>query len=247
MIEPHLVVVLPVFNEAACISEVIYSWQKELIEVQDLHSHRFVIVDDGSTDNTSEILYRVQKEIGENTVLMYRQVNAGHGNAVLNGYRYAQKLNPGFVFQTDTDNQFIPQDFRRLWIHKETSDVILGYRKKRNDPAGRLIITRILRFLIRLRFGVNIPDANIPYRLMRSSWLTKNLDKVPENSIAPNIFLSILAAKQNILLCNVPVEHRERESGNTVLVNTRLLSFCIKCFTQLYKFKPHLRNDSNKG
>ncbi len=124
------------------------------------------------------------------------QTNGGHGNAVVNGYRKAVELQSEYVFQTDSDDQFVTDDFEKLWVKRRESRFILGYREIRHDASVRLFITKILRGTISTVYGTYILDSNIPFRLIEGTFLRKLLQQLPDpEPFAPNIFLAVMAKK----------------------------------------------------
>jgi len=244
--QTDLIVVIPVYNEQDCIEEVIRTWGNFLKGyLGSYHSFRIVMVNDGSKDSTPAIIDRVAADV--NYLQVIHQKNGGHGNAVLNGYREALKYKPEYVFQVDSDNQFLPEDFPKLWDNRTKSNFILGFRKKRYDDFNRLIITRIMRTLNLVLFGVHITDANIPYRLIKGAYLADLLADLPGEPFAPNIFLSVMAKKDGNDLMNIPVTHKERETGQVSIIKMKLLKVCIRSAKELYAFKAMLRKRKKRG
>lgn len=234
----RLSVVMPVYNEQDCIAIVVRDWYKMLLQRFNEEDFSFIIVDDGSKDNTAEILQQMQKEYP--SILLICQPNGGHGNAVLNGYKKALDLESEYVFQVDSDNQFEPDDFGLLWDRRIESPFILGQRKIRHDAFVRLIITRIVILINLILFFVYIPDANIPYRLMRGKFLAKLMKQMPFSPFIPNIFLSLLAKKQFVNVLSIPVKHKERSTGTVSILRWKLLKVCLQCTAQLLKLRYFL-------
>ena len=229
-----LVVVIPVYNEQDCIEEVITSWGSFLNGYLKDITFKIVVINDGSKDNTPKILDDLT------TTLPYlhrvHQKNGGHGEAVLNGYAEALKFTPDWVFQVDSDNQFLPEDFPKLWENRSKSDFILGFRKKRYDEFNRLIITRIVRIIIFLLYGVFVTDSNIPYRLIKGTYLPLLLRDLPGRPFAPNIFLTVMAKKDGNDLMFIPVTHKERETGQVSIIKWKLLKVCFRSAKELLSF-----------
>jgi len=234
---PACVVVIPAWNEERCIRQTIEEWHRELSRIV---GNPFVIlvVDDGSTDTTAGQLDALSREFTRLAVI--HQPNGGHGSAILTGYRGALQMTPGFVFQTDSDRQFDPADFRLLWERRNESPFILGCRQQRNDPLHRLVITRIARAMLSAFFRVHVNDANIPFRLVSGSYLSNLLERVPAGVFAPNIFLTILAARDGNDLMNIPVRHRGRTSGACSIMKWKLARVCIRCTRELLAFRNSL-------
>ena len=234
-----LVIVIPVYNESGCIEEVIKSWDSFIKEYLKEVAFKILVVNDGSKDNTGQILDGLASQIDNLQVI--HQKNGGHGNAVLNGYKAAINLSPLWVFQVDSDNQFIPEDFPKLWEKRALSNFILGYRAKRYDDANRLVITRIVRLINLTLFGVYIVDSNIPYRLIKGDYLPKLVNALPNYPFAPNIFLSVLAKRDGNDLMSIPVTHKERETGQVSIIKWKLLKVCFRTAKELALFSLGLK------
>lgn len=235
-----LVVVIPVYNESGCIEEVIKSWGGFIQQYLRQSVFKIIVVNDGSKDNTPQILDRLASQLPYLQVI--HQVNGGHGNAVLNGYKAASELRSDWVFQVDSDNQFLPDDFPKLWECRTKSKFILGYRARRYDDANRLVITRIVRLINLTLFGVYIVDSNIPYRLIKGDYLPKLLNELPNYPFAPNIFLAVLAKKDGNDLMSIPVTHKERETGQVSIIKWKLLKVCMRTAKELTLFSLGLKN-----
>ena len=160
-------IVMPAYNEEACIENVINLWLPIFNQVSGV----LIVVNDGSKDNTGVILNRLALE--DARIVVIQQENAGHGLSVLNGYRKAIALGAEFTFQTDSDDQLVPADFWKLWNARHLSPFIIGHRKNRRDPYLRILITRVIPVINFFLFGTWIKDANIPFRLMQTSYLKK--------------------------------------------------------------------------
>ncbi len=244
-----LVVVIPAYNEEACIHEVVPLWINGISEVIPLNRFKLLVINDGSRDRTGVILDELTAQYPN--LIAKHQLNGGHGNAIFNGYKMAVQMNPQFIFQTDSDDQFVPRDFRKFWDKRNESDFVLGFREVRNDDPFRLLITRILKYSLLVIYGTYIHDANIPFRLIRTSFLGKLLQALPvKTPFAPNIFLSVLAKKSGQKLFDIPVLHKERETGEVSIRHMKLLKVCWQSFIELAQFRVQLNRltrDIKKG
>ena len=225
-------IVMPVYNEEECIEEVLRSWSMVLKRYP---GSELLVLNDGSTDRTAEILER----IGDDNPLIrvINKKNEGHGKTIYTGYAEAVRSGHGWVFQTDSDGQIAPTDFPALWNARSESDLVLGFRKYRNDPAHRLVLTRIMSPMIYCLFGISLKDANVPFRLMRREYLETLLVKIPPGTFAPNVFLSILAARDDLDLQDIPVTHIKRKTGKESLVNVKLVKGGLRIAKELIAFR----------
>jgi dolichol-phosphate mannosyltransferase len=231
-VAPECVVVMPVYNEAACIREVCAEW---LAAIQARGNAALLVVDDGSNDGTGEILDGLAANQAALTVI--HQPNAGHGPAILRGYRAALATGCEWVFQVDSDGQFFADDFCRLWACAERSAFVLGSRVQRRDRRYRVVLSHAHRLLLRCLFGTDIADPNIPFRLMRSSLLTRLLGYVPATVFAPNVLLAVLANRCGQDPCNVAVRHRARVAGIGSIRPARIGRITLRCLTEMVGFR----------
>ncbi len=234
-----LSIVMPAYNEEACIELVVGQWCDLLDRQFPTENTRLIVVNDGSKDKTGEILASLRDRFPK--LVAVNQPNGGHGNAVVHAYRQAVALDSEWVFQTDSDDQFITDDFMKLWAKRNESDFILGSRMVRHDAPARLWITRILRGSIWAIYGTYIQDSNIPFRLIRGSFLRKLLQQLPDPTpFAPNIFLSVMSKKAGNNTFDIPITHKERQTGTVSILKWKLLKVCMTSFIELAQFRLDL-------
>ena len=226
----NLAIIIPVFNEQDIIEKVINDW----LFVAKKFDGFIIVINDGSSDNSLKILNKISKK--NNRLMVTNKKNSGHGPSVYTGYKIALKKKFNFIFQVDSDDQFFSKDFNKLWLLRDENSLILGFRKKRYDSFHRLIITRILKILNLIIFRKLVPDVNIPYRLIGGEFLKKNLKFISSKSLAPNILISIKAAKDKKIK-SIVVSHKERLTGMVWIVKFNLIKFMFKVFIEIISFK----------
>ena len=178
--------VMPAYNEAENIKSVVNEWYP-ILEYGNEDS-RLVISDGGSTDNTLDILYEMQKTYPKLVVLP--RPGTDHGTKVILLYKYAIEKGADWIFQTDSDGQTKAVEFVDFWNLKDSYDCILGNRIKRGDGFFRYIIEFVLRLYVWFFFGVMVPDANAPFRLMKSKVVAKYINLFSDTFALPNAVLS---------------------------------------------------------
>lgn len=233
----ELCIAMPAYNEEGCIEQVVRGWCS-IFEKNGIRNGMLIVVDDGSRDKTGEILDGLAKQ--EPRLLVIHQTNSGHGVALRRAYDAAVERRAEYVFQVDSDDQFEVDDFSLLWEKRHQSKFILGRRAVRHDALHRLVITRILKYLNVVVFGKFIPDANIPFRLIEGNFLRQCLEKIPQGVFAPNIFLSVLAARDGQNLFSIPVRHKDRATGKVSIVRWRLIKACTRTAGELVEFRKSL-------
>lgn len=234
-----LSIVMPAYNEEDCIEKVVENWTDFLKTKFPNDNTTLIVINDGSKDSTGDILNKLSATNTHLTVI--NQPNGGHGNAVVNGYKKAVELGSQHVFQTDSDDQFVTDDFDKLWARRKESKFILGYREIRHDATVRLFITKVLRSTISAVYGTFILDSNIPFRLIEGEFLKKLLKQLPDpEPFAPNIFLAVMAKKSGQKLFDIPITHKDRETGTVSIVKWNLWKVCIRSFKELLNFRIEL-------
>ena len=123
--------------------------------------------------------------------------NGGHGQTVLYAYRYAINKKADWIFQTDSYGQTDPAEFEKFWRARNNYDAIIGRRPNRKDGWSRKFVEKTLLLILRITFGVNIPDSNAPFRLMKRELVEKYIRKLPETFNLPNVMLTTYFAYFN--------------------------------------------------
>jgi glycosyltransferase involved in cell wall biosynthesis len=222
----ELIVVIPVYNEAACIADVIRSWQSTLDGLS--ADYEILVLDDGSTDETATVLSEFE---GEPRVSVTAKPNSGHGPTVLLGYRMACPR-ARWVFQCDSDDEMPASSFPTLWHMRDDFDAVFGARTGRSQGAGRRLISATSRFIVNLAYGAGVQDVNTPYRLMRASLLGPIVLAIPETTFAPNLVVSGTLALAGARIANISVPHQNRRTGTVSIVRWRLWKAAAKSLVE---------------
>src|SRR5207237_498076 len=151
---PTLTVVMPAYNEAGAIREVVTGWDCQLAALGVPYEIR--VYDDGSRDGTGDLLAALARERPALTAV--RQPNRGHGPTILRGYREARGE---WVFQTDSDGEMGPESFPLVWERRHEADLVLGYRSRRTGASSiarlKLLRAAALSFLQTVRVALSRP------------------------------------------------------------------------------------------
>ena len=206
----ELLVVMPVYNEEVTVGSVVDEWCQKLDSCG--MRYALVAINDGSRDNTPQVLEALRLKWGAK-VEVVNQKNVGHGQSALHGYRIAIAREIPWVFQIDSDGQCDPQYFAECWNNRAAYDVISGYRASREDGARRMIVSMVLRSFILAAFRTNCPDANVPYRLMRTAAITPLVKRIPPSFSLANVGLAVLAAREGLRSHFISIGFRARQGG----------------------------------
>lgn len=222
-----LYIIIPAYNESENLKNVINDWYPVVEKHNANGKSRLVIIDDGSRDNSFEIMQSLAKTRPLFTPITKQ--NSGHGATVLYGYNHALENSADYVFQTDSDGQTIPEEFEQFWNERKNYAAIIGKRSKRQDGFSRIIVTKVLKIVIKICFHTDVPDANTPYRLMSTAELKKYLPKIPKDFNLSNVILSVLLVK-NADVKFIPITFRPRQGGTNSINIKKIIKIGKKAF-----------------
>ncbi len=233
-----LYVIVPAYNEEENIDALVRDWYPVIRRHPGGGLSRLVVVNDGSTDGTEEKLQSLTR--GYDCLVPLTKKNGGHGSAVLSGYRYALGQGADYIFQTDSDGQTDPAEFESFWQGRETYEAEFGERPVRGDGAARAFVEKILCVILKLYFGVMLPDANCPYRLMSAGYLRRYLGKMPPDYNLPNAILTVLGARDRRKIRFIPVTFRPRRAGKNSINLKKIVKIGIRALRDFAMIRAKL-------
>ena len=231
-----LYIIAPAYNESDNIRKFIDDWYPIIETYNGNGNSRLVIVNDGSTDNT----YKILQECARTRPLLkpLTKQNGGHGEAVLFGYRHAIVHGADCIFQTDSDGPTDPTAFHQFWNLHHEYDAVIGNRPKRQDGLYRRFVQRVLLLILKMTFGVKIPDANAPFRLMKTELVKKYIHKMPEDFNLPNVMFTTYFSYFHENIKFIDISFKPRQGGRNSINFKRIIKIgwqAIGDFTNLKK------------
>ena len=231
-----LAIVMPVYNEEEAIGAVLDKW----VMAMDRLGIEYAIhpYNDGSKDDSWQVIQAKAEEY-QGKVIAHTKPNSGHGPTILRGYREAAEAGYNWVFQIDSDDEMGPEGFPELWNHRKECDFLVGIRDGRKQALPRKIISASSRLSVRLFYGKSIWDVNTPYRLMRISAFREVWNAIPDDTFAPNVIISGMAARKKLRCYEARVSQRDRQTGEVSIKKWKLLKVSLKSFWQtvLYSWR----------
>ena len=132
---------------------------------------------------------------------------SGVGRAYRMGFENAKYEN---VFYSDADNQFNLQEISRMIPYLDDYDIVAGYKIKRHDPLGRILVSGTYNLLLRLIFGIKQRDVNTAFRFVKKSVFSKLILK-SKHCVTGEMLVK--ASKAGFRIKQVPVTHYPRYAG----------------------------------
>ena len=232
-----LYVVLPAYNEEENIEAVVRSWYA-VLDGKDEES-RIVIADSGSKDRTHEKVVALQGEFPKLEILS--DTGRYHGEKVIALYDYAIKNGADWIFQTDSDGQTNPDEFAAFWEMRGEYDGIFGNRTLRGDGKQRAFVEKVVCFLLRLYFGVRVPDANAPFRLMKAEVVAKYLPRLDKDYNLPNIMITTYFAFYGEKHTFREISFKPRQAGVNSVNIPRIIKIGLKALGDFRKLKNGMK------
>ena len=169
-----ILLIIPAYNEENCITKVI----DELVERYPQYD--YIIVNDGSTDHTSEICHKSGYEIID------LPINLGLAGAFQTGLKYAYLKNYDYAMQMDADGQHLPEYIEAL-IKKinEGYDIVIGSRfvTEKKPKSMRMLGSNMISWAIHMTTGVRVMDPTSGMRMYNKKLievLANNINFGPE-------------------------------------------------------------------
>jgi dolichol-phosphate mannosyltransferase len=205
----ELSVVIPVCNEEESIGKLI-------TEITDAlggkYQHEIIVVDDGSTDDTLEVLLKIKQTLPTLRVIKHIQ-NSGQSTAVRTGVQHAKST---WIATLDGDGQNDPADIPNLYnelINNQAADpwlVVAGYRKKRKDTWLKRISSKYANSIRDKLLRDGTPDTGCGLKVFsRDSFLAlPYFDHMHR-------YIPALFQRQGGRVVSIEVNHRHRMQGTS--------------------------------
>ena len=233
-----LYLVMPAYNEEESIRDVINSWYP-VLDVCGPESC-LVVADSGSTDHTHQILVEMAESLSKLVILS--DTGKQHGPKLIALYRFAIEHGADYIFQTDSDGQTNPSEFYSFWKARHRYDAVLGYRPQRGDGASRAFVEKVVCLLLKLYFGVKVPDANAPFRLMKCDLTAKYIGRLPEDYFLPNIMLTAWFAYYHENIAFKKITFEPRRGGKGSLNIPRIVKIGWNALGDFRRFKKDMKS-----
>ncbi len=208
--DPVLSVVMPVFNERNTIEEIIPRVLAVGMPIQ------LIVVDDVSTDGTTEILERLQKEHG--FTLLRQPKNGGKGSALRRGFA---AVNGDMVIIQDADLEYSPEEYPVLTnlITSGRADVVFGSRflgTHRVFLLTHYLGNRLLTFITNVLYNTMLSDMETCYKVMRTDVLRSMELKSNGFGIEPEITAKVFKRRYRVYEVPISYDGRGYDEGKKI-------------------------------
>ncbi len=221
-----ILVIIPAYNEEGSVGKVIEGVRTHLSQAD------ILIVNDGSTDLTSEIA----KSMG--AVVLDLPFNLGIGGAMQAGYQYAYERGYDIAIQVDGDGQHDPKEIGKLLkaLEEKKMDMAigsrfigdLGYKSSMMRRVGISIFSKVISILVRQK----ITDPTSGFRAANRKAIQLFAVNYPQDYPEPEVL--VLLHQCHLKMGEVPVGMSERSSGESSITKIRSIYYMVKVLLAIF-------------
>ena len=160
-------VVLPAYNESTRIQPVI----DEIAE----KGYNIIIVNDGSSDNTLDVVKESKRKYPERIHIYSLPINRGVGVATQTGFEAVLNFNPKYIVSMDSDGQHSADDLGAVIMPLVTgqAQAVIGVRPLEDMPRSRNYANAIMNLLTKIFYRVDVSDSQTGFRAITREALEK--------------------------------------------------------------------------
>ena len=212
MVDSRTLVIIPTYNEAANITDVILRIRATALDVD------ILVVDDKSPDGTGEI---ADSLANSKTFVLHRTNKTGLGPAYLAGFSWGLERGYSYFVEMDADGSHQPEELSRLLDQSKSADLVLGTRwmpegRVRNWPISRRLISRFGTRYASIALGLPYRDLTSGYRLLSRQLISDIFDsQLTTIGYGFQIEIVRIAANHQHRIIEVPITFVERVAGSS--------------------------------
>lgn len=238
-VKQKVLIIIPAYNEEQSVGKV----------VEEVHTHlpqaEVLVVNDGSTDLTSEIAK------SKGAIVLNLPFNLGIGGAMQAGYQYAYEKGYDIAIQVDGDGQHDPKEIGKLLkaLQEKKIDMVigsrfigdLGYKSSTMRRIGISIFSQVISMIV----GQRITDPTSGFRASNRKTIQLFASDYPQDYPEPEVV--ILLHQCHLKMEEVPVGMSERYSGESSITKIRSIYYMVKVllaiFVDCFKKPPLLEQE----
>lgn len=228
-----LSVFFPAYYDENNIGKVVHK-AVEVLESLGLKDYEVTIIEDGSPDKTDEVADALAAQYPKVKVI-HHEKNKGYGATLWEGFTTAKM---DYVFYTDGDNQFDLEELRKFVAIIPFSDMVVGYRKKKQYSPYRKLTSFVYNLLLRFVFDIDYIDIDCAFKVFRTDLFKKI--KVNTKDAFIDAEIMIRAQLQGYTFTELGVKHLPRVDGVSTAARPSIIFRTIK---EIFQLKSELKKE----
>jgi len=228
-----LSVFFPAYYDENNIGKVVHK-AVEVLESLGLKDYEVTIIEDGSPDKTDEVADALAAQYPKVKVI-HHEKNKGYGATLWEGFTTAKM---DYVFYTDGDNQFDLEELRKFVAIIPFSDMVVGYRKKKQYSPYRKLTSFVYNLLLRFVFDIDYIDIDCAFKVFKTDLFKKI--KVNTKDAFIDAEIMIRAQLQGYTFTELGVKHLPRVDGVSTAARPSIIFRTIK---EIFQLKSELKKE----
>lgn len=228
-----LSVFFPAYYDENNIGKVVHK-AVEVLESLGLKDYEVTIIEDGSPDKTAEVADSLAAQYPKVKVI-HHEKNKGYGATLWEGFTTAKM---DYVFYTDGDNQFDLEELRKFVAIIPFSDMVVGYRKKKQYSPYRKLTSFVYNLLLRFVFDIDYIDIDCAFKVFKTDLFKKI--KVNTKDAFIDAEIMIRAQLQGYTFTELGVKHLPRVDGVSTAARPSIIFRTIK---EIFQLKSELKKE----
>lgn len=223
----------PAYYDEKNIGKVV-SKAVEVLESLNLKDYEITVIEDGSPDNTAQVADELAK-LYPKVKVIHHEKNMGYGATLWEGFTTARFE---YVFYTDGDNQFDLDELRKFVALIPYSDMVVGYRKKKQYSTYRKLTSFVYNFILRIAFDIDFIDIDCAFKIIKTDLFKKISVSTKDAFIDAEIIIN--ASLLGYTFTEVGVSHLPRVGGLSTAARPSIIFRTIGeiiSFRKIYKQK----------
>lgn len=210
----------------------------EVAESLNLKDYEITIIEDGSPDNTAKVADELAAKYPNVKVIHHAQ-NKGYGATLWEGFITAKFE---YVFYTDGDNQFDLEELRKFVALIPYSDMVVGYRKKKQYSTYRKLTSFVYNYVLRLAFDIDFIDIDCAFKIIKTD-LFRNITVSTKDAFI-DAEIMIQAKLMGYSYTELGVAHLPRLDGLSTAARPSII---FKTIWEILQFRKMYKKQLNAG
>jgi glycosyltransferase involved in cell wall biosynthesis len=234
-----LSVFFPAYYDEKNIDKVVHK-AVAVLEEMHLKDYEVTIIEDGSPDKTGEVADRLAEQYPKVQVVHHKQ-NMGYGATLWEGFTTAKM---DYVFYTDGDNQFDLDELKKFVAVIPFTDMVVGYRKKKQYSTYRKITSFVYNQILKYAFDIDYLDIDCAFKVIRTD-LFRNITVSTKDAFI-DAEIMIKAHLMGYNSTEIGVTHLPRVDGISTAARPSIILRTINEIYQYRKVYKKIVNEQRK-
>lgn len=227
----NLTIIVPAYNEEESLPALLDELQEYCIQ----NEFKLIIVDDGSSDNTKQIIDNIHKS--DWLTVIHHKINRGYGSAIKTAIK---QVKTDYLITIDADGQHDLDDVSNLfdYLKLTDADMVIGKRSTYHDTNYRRVGKFLIRSIAKMLMPVPVTDLNSGMKVYRAD-LAKNYIRLCPDTMAYSDIITLVFINQKHLVVEKDIKIRPRTSGTSTINSRTAMETVMEILNVVVLFNPN--------